>query len=280
MTPGQQLFARYAYAPNQLGYCGPADAAALFELGSSDSTGCSAVDITAIARRFSGAWPYAALLADLAGIDDPLDARVMRAYWTGSPLLGAVDRDAFSHRLVDYIATQAGQYWTHLNDELLPEVTATHAFHVFGVYPWSRLLTSGQPQQPLQVLDSCRIRWGRLISIDGDHLIVRSRHLSWDGVRLGLTAPERERVRCQIDGRGFAAEARPGDWLALHWDWVCERLTPREVLWLRYWTRWQLAATNTRLAGQAHQPAPDSVVIRSTGTTGQTAAMVRGSSRQ
>jgi len=35
---GAQLFARYAYPPNVLGYCGPADHLSLFEYGTSGVT--------------------------------------------------------------------------------------------------------------------------------------------------------------------------------------------------------------------------------------------------
>jgi Hydrogenase formation hypA family len=77
-TAGQRLFARYAYGPNHLGYCGPADSAALLELA---TTGRTTEDVESIAARFSGAWPYLCVLAELAGVDDPLDERVVRAYW-------------------------------------------------------------------------------------------------------------------------------------------------------------------------------------------------------
>jgi hypothetical protein len=242
-SSGQQLFARYVYAPNHLGYCGPAEAAALFELG---VTGRTDADITAIARRFSGAWPYAELLAELAGIDDPLDERVMRAYWTGDPLLDEVNRTVFGQKLLELFSSQAGHYWRHLTPELVPEAAPTHGFHVFGVYPWSRLLTAGSPE-PLRVLDNCRIRWGEVVGVDGEHVIARSRSLTWDGARLGL-APERdERVRMTVGGRGFVADPEPGEWLALHWSWVCNRLTAGELERLQRETHWQLQATNDRL---------------------------------
>ena len=47
-------------------------AAALAELASTGQTGA---DVRSIASRFSGAWPYLCVLAQLAGIDDPLDER-------------------------------------------------------------------------------------------------------------------------------------------------------------------------------------------------------------
>lgn len=243
-TEGEQLFARFAFAPNHLGYCGPAESATLFDLAVS---GHSDADVETIAQGFSGAWPYLALLAELAGIDDPLDARVVRAYWTGSPLLDGVDRDRFGVQLIDFIGSQAGHYWKHLSPELLPEATATHGFHVFGVYPWSRLLVIA-PQQPLKVLDSCRIRWGQVLAVEDEHVVVHSRHLTWDGCQLGLGAAAEERVRRSVDGRGFVRAPRPGEWLALHWDWVCDRLTAAERAELQRWTGWQLRATNLRLA--------------------------------
>ncbi len=72
---GPEMFARYAYAPNQLGYCGPPDLDAL--------TGGSVERIRAAARRFSGAWPYLRVLSALTGISDPLDYRLVESYWLG-----------------------------------------------------------------------------------------------------------------------------------------------------------------------------------------------------
>jgi hypothetical protein len=245
-SDGERLFARYAFAPNDLGYCGPAESATLFEVGAGGSAGA---DVEGIARRFSGAWPYLALLAELAGIDDPLDERVVRAYWTGGALLDVVDRGDFGIKLIEYLGARAGHYWQHLTPELLPEATATHGFHVFGIYPWSRLLAVS-PAQPLHVLDRCRIRWGQVVSAGADHVVVRSRLLTWDGCQLGLGAPAEERVRLTIGGRGFVADPVRGEWLALHWDWVCDRLAGPHRERLRRETGRQLRATNRRLAAE------------------------------
>ena len=245
---GERLFARYAYAPNDLGYCGPAEAAELFGLG---ATGKSARSIRPIAERFSGAWPYAELLAEAAGIEDPLDERVMRSYWTGGQLLDSIDRATFGAKLLDRFGSAAGHYWQHLSAALLPEAMPTHGFHVFGVYPWSRLLRDPAADTALQVLQNCRIRWGQVVGVDEDHVRVRCRLLSWDGVRLGLRAPTEQRVRLTVDGIGFVDAPRSGEWLALHWDWACEQLSAADLDCLRRWTAWQLRATNSRLAREA-----------------------------
>lgn len=250
---GAVLFARYAYAPNELGYCGPADAAALFELGVNGRTDA---DVASIAQRFSGAWPYASLLAELSGIGDPLDEQVMRAYWTGGELLDRIDHEAFAVKLLDYISSMAGHYWAHVTRDLLPEAAPTHGFHVFGVYPWSRLLLGDTTGQPLHVLDSCRIRWGQVVGSDKTHVLVRSQRLGWDGAQLTLESEAEELVRRVIDGRGFVGDPKPGEWLALHWDWVCDRLTELERDELESRTRRQLARTNERLARGGAPPEP------------------------
>ena len=242
-APGLVLFARYAYAPNELGYCGPAETQALFDLG---VRGDTTADIRSIARRFSGAWPYAELLAEMTGVADPLDEAVMRAYWTGGSLLDAVDNADFGTKLVERIGAEAGHYWGHLSSDLLPEAAPTHGFHVFGVYPWSRLLDE-VPEHALRVLDDCRIRWGEVTGIAGDHIDVLSQRLTWQGGRLALAAATAERVRYAVDGAGFATDLTVGDWVAMHWDWVCERLTADELRRLRDGTDWQLGVTNERL---------------------------------
>jgi hypothetical protein len=36
----------------------------------------------------------------------------------------------------------------------------------------------------------------------------------------------------------------PGDWCSLHWDWVCNRLEPAQVCFLRHYTQTQFSAVN------------------------------------
>lgn len=248
LASGAQLFARYAYPPNTLGYCGPADAAALLELA---ATGHTDADIVAVAHRFTGAWQYLTVLAELAEAASPLAEEVVRAYWTGGRLLDEVDRTVFGARLLQRVGAGAGHYWTHLDTNLLAEAMPTHGFHVFGVYPWTRLLAAGPADVPLQVLDSCRIRWAQIVAVDGPHAVVRASHLTWDQWQLGLGPEREERVRLTADGHALVADPQPGQWLALHWDCVCDVLTPAELACLRRWTDWQLGATNVRLTREA-----------------------------
>ncbi|MDT7552774.1 MAG: hypothetical protein QOI16_1310 [Pseudonocardiales bacterium] len=225
VSEGAALFARYADAPNALGYCGPPE-----------GIGTTEVEIRASARRFSGVWPYLQVLAGLTDTPDALDPRLVEAYWLGRDL--GIDREAFGRELLAVQGPRAGAYWTHLNADLLAEAAPDHGFHVFGVYPWSRLLAAGP--QPLQVLDSCRIRWGTVVGLDP--LTVSSPRLTWDGAQLGLGEP----TVGPITGGGGGAV---GDVVAVHWDRLVDVLTPEQTEVLAAGTLRRLELTNVRLHG-------------------------------
>lgn len=244
-TPGPVLFARYAYPPNELGYCGPDDHRALLEYGSAR---VSDPGLVALERRFTGPWPYLTLIAGAAGIDDAFDRRVVEAYWVGNDLLDRVPVTAFGDVLDERFRARAGRHWSHLAEAIPVGVVAHHSFHVFGVYPWVGLLESGRSEHPLHQLDRCRIRWGQVVSVDGDTVAVRSPLLAWDGTQLSLGPPELETVTRAVGGVGFVDDLRPGDWVSMHWHWVCDRLDRRQLAALRRYSLRQLDITNRRVA--------------------------------
>jgi hypothetical protein len=249
---GPRLFARFAYPPNERGYCGPADAPAL--LGHV-ATGEDEAGLRRLARDFQGAWPYLELIAGANGLTDPLDPRVVEAYWIGNDLLDRVRPAQLCRSLEDRFAGRAGRSLERLVAPAPAGASPHHAFHVFGVYPWVGLLRSGRVDEPLAVLDRCRIRWGRVLETDGDWAVVRSRPLVWDGRHVLLGAPRPERVRVAAAGLGLARSPGVGDWCALHWDWVCDVLGPARLAALQHYSARQLAVVNSRPV-----PAPAAVL--------------------
>lgn len=237
---GAEMFARYAYAPNALGYCGPPLGATLRD-GSVD-------DVRTAATKFSGAWPYLQVLARLTGIADPLDYRLVEAYWLGAGVGAALDPAAFIDELLAIIGPQAGRYWSHLNDELVAEAAANHCFHVFAVYPWSRLLGRGTDEHPLGVLDNCRITWGTVVSRDGADVDVSCSPLVWDGRALALSEPSTRRLDVWSDGYSAVPDVAAGDRVAVHWGRLCGRLQSGQLEALAEATARQLEVTNQRLA--------------------------------
>jgi hypothetical protein len=243
---GDVLFARYAFPPNELGYCGPD-----VLLRHATSAAVSTEEITRRARLFDGAWVYLELLAAAAGIADPMDARVVAAYWIGNDLLDAVDPHVFLATLRERFAGQLGGPVARRWRSMPPaHALAHHSFHVFAVYPWTGLL--GVRRDPaLSILDNCRIRPGTVTGVDGDRVLLRSRPLTWDGQRLGLGAERSESVRWTANGAAPGRPPAPGDVVACHWDWVCDRLTPDQATRLEACTAHQLDAAHEPGAGGA-----------------------------
>lgn len=237
---GPALFARYAYPPNALGYCGPADHAALRDAASDGADR----DLARLARQFGGAWPYLQLIAAANRLGDPLDRRVVRAYWVGNELLDRVSLALLGRSLDDRFRRVAGAGWARLADCVAGGAVPHHNLHVFAVYPWVGMLRAGRSGEPLRVLDQCRIRWGRVESVDGSLAVVWSRPLAWDGRSLSLGPARGELVRLTVGPRGVAGTLAPGDWVSMHWDWVCERLTGRDLRALTHYSAASMAAVN------------------------------------
>ena len=238
---GAVLFARYAYPPNELGYCGPdgawemLDPAAVSEIGRR-------------ARLFEGAWSYLELLAEAKGTDDPLDAEVVEAYWVGGDLLGLLDPGALVERLERCFAGQPGGTWR----EARQRAAAHHSFQVFEVYPWARLLLEGRPPGPaVEVLDRCRIRVGVVRDVAGESLTAMTRTLVWDGDDLAEGDAVLERARWSVDGRALMAPPAAGNLVALHWDWVCDVVSPEQALRMAALERARRVAVGLTIAGEA-----------------------------
>lgn len=242
--PGPLLFARYAFPPNELGYCGPSDSGQLLGYGTGRVADPA---LGALARQFSGAWPYLELIAGAVGIPDPLDRRVVEAYWVGNPLLDRIGVTALGNSMEERFRKLTGRQFGLLVEDAVAGGVPHHSFHVFGVYPWVGLLGDGRlADKALEVLDRCRIRWGRVESVAADRVVVRSRPLTWDGTVLGLGEPVAETARVAIDGSRFVDEIAPGDWVSLHWDWICDRLSAEQLANLRRYSLRQLEITNQK----------------------------------
>lgn len=240
MTPGPLLFARYAFPPNERGYCGPADHCALRGYG---MAGVTDSGLVRLAQAFTGAWPYLQLIAAASRIPDPLDARVVEAYWIGNGLLTGVGMTEFGALVDGAFRGRAGRGWAGIAATIPAGALPHHSFHVFCVYPWAGLLREGRTEPSLHVLDRCRIGWGQVVSApDGGTVVVRQRPLTWDGHALGLGQLVPRTV-----GAGFVAGLEPGDWVSLHWDSVCDRLTTRQLRALR-----RLTLRHMRVASLTH----------------------------
>jgi hypothetical protein len=240
-TPGPILFARYAYPPNRLGLCGPADAPSLHEGALAGADG----ELRELARGFEGAYPYLQLIADENGLSDPLDRRAVDAYWLGSDLSARVRPRAFHRNVADRFRDRMpNRDWRWLEAAVAGGSRPIHAFHVFDVFPRTGLLRGGASAPILTTMDACRIRWGTLLSTHGDQLVVSAPRLEMVDGALRIGTPRPETVTGWYDGAGLLGGATTGDPISLHWGWACDQLTPGQLDRLMRWTREALTIAN------------------------------------
>lgn len=223
MSDGLLRFARYAFPPNERGLCGPDRSS---ELAEAIRSGVDDPDVRRMAQGFDGAWPYLVLLGSRLAQGDPLDDRVVDAYWLGDPRGRAVGIASLGESLRDRFGGRSG--WSGLRDSIESGGWPTHAYHVFMVYPWIGLIRSGLVDPGIEVVDRCRIRSGRVLEVQDDTAIVVSDRLRWTGhsVEVGQDVTETVSI-LQNDGY-----LEPGALVSLHWSWVCERISARQHAWL------------------------------------------------
>lgn len=219
---GALLFGRYAFPPNQLGYCGPPDHQALLDYVAADAPDKGLVELE---RRFEGAFPYLLLIAQANGIADPFDERVVDAYWVGNSLLNKVEAGEFRDSLKERFGPRMNSRSFHwLTTKLESGARPHHNFHVFDVYVRGGLMKDERATIALDLMDSCRVSWGRVKEVDGDHLVVERQPLALVAGKLALGAPLPSRVTRQHGGQGFVGTPPAGTWVSIHWNWACDVL--------------------------------------------------------
>ncbi|GAT09859.1 hypothetical protein AU184_11095 [Mycolicibacterium novocastrense] len=234
---GSTLFGRYAYPPNELGYCGPADCGGASGLASH-------------AREFDGAWPYLTAIAEAVGASDAMADEVIGSYWIGGPALSKVDPD---HLLARLRASFTGQVTGMLGTvPATSDVLAHHSFHVFVVYPWVKFL-GRDADTAVGVMQACRIRWGTVTSVTGDRAEIASRPLQYEDGRLMLGDSRTERISWKRGEVSLAPVPQPGAVVSAHWNWICGTLTEEEAADLEVATQTTLDLVNSVL-GQGVSP--------------------------
>jgi hypothetical protein len=226
---GPLRFVRFASPPNRLGHCGPVASDGVGEYLHAPIDG----GFAELAAQFEGAYPYLQLLAGAAHRDDPLDADVVEAYWIGNDLLDRVGLLDFGNSIDARFRRRAGSAWSNI-DGSIAEGVAHHSYHVLHVTPWTGLMRRGVVDEPLRIVDQCCVSWAQVVDAGDGTPLVRRRPLVWSGSRLEFGEPVVEPVTSPIG-------VEVGDWVALHWGTVCERLNLQQLGWLRRTTLDQLA---------------------------------------
>ncbi|MFI5261769.1 MAG: DUF6390 family protein [Candidatus Limnocylindrales bacterium] len=237
-------FARFAYPPNALGYCGGDDAVGLLQ---HLAAGVVDPDLVRLCRAFEGAYPYLERIAAAASIAEPLDGRVVEAYWVGGDLLAQVAprdfHDDLDRRFRDRTARAE---WPWLAGKPAAGGLPHHSFHVLEVFPRVGLLRGGAADI-VPTMEQCLVRPARVTGVDDAQLAVMVRPLELHAGRLRLGAARPGSCRRRVRGLTVLPDVAVGDTVAIHWGWACDRLDDQRRIALERALARSLALANATI---------------------------------
>jgi len=222
----------YSLPSYSLGYCGPQDAEsrkALFDYASGKK-----VDeqiIRNIFEKFEAAYKYYQLIANKNSIADPLDEKVVEAFWVGNSLLDSVNEQDLKNLILTGF-TEPGllskKVATQRAGQVPKGAVPHHSFHVLILGA-----VTGRIKLQGELLDLCRIGWGRVVEVKEKKLKVKCRLLV-----VGKKYELGREVEKEIEwDPKIAPGVKVGDWVSFHWAQACEVLTDEEVKNLEYYTQ-------------------------------------------
>lgn len=239
---GLVLQAKYSFMPNRIGGCG-------IQGRTSDIFGYVIQDfadkgLEEILKTFEVAYPYVEFIAHANGISDPFNPKVVEAYWIGNELLEKVDKLKFYRWCHDRYKKKTDRKTLELLVGKVPMgALPHHSFHVFNSY------LRGHDFNPvIKYLNECRISSGKVIKIEGDKVEVLVRQITVGIKGLEFTEPKKRKVRTKLEDKGFVADLKAGDYVSIHWSWVCEKLTKKQAKNLEFYSKGQLALFNNAKA--------------------------------
>lgn len=236
---GVFLHAKHALMPNNLGYCGPDENSTILEHLHSSSSG---EDLLSTLKGFEAAYPFVKMIAESNG-RDPFDYEVTEAYWIGNKLLDNVEPSKFYRFSQNGPTTRmTAQDSKDLFRDLGTSAKPHHTFYVLGMYSRAK----GGPEvdkKLLELMDSCRISWGRVVGVNKKTLTVERPPLALDEGRLRLARPQRKEIVFDKEIRPFDT-VRKGDWVSVHWNFASEKLRAYQVRNLRSYTALDIQAAN------------------------------------
>jgi len=248
---GVLFHAKHAFMPNSLGYCGPDERGQI----QSDLEGNrSDEELIQTLQKFEAAYPFLKLIAKSSG-REIFDYSVPEAYWIGNRLLDLVpvsDFYSFSHHEIRGRDPEKVREVFRKLDGVAPP---HHTFYVMSTYATAAVpdgpnVTNEAKRKIAEVVDNCRISWGRVSKVGKDELKVVARRVNVNDGGLGLTRPAVRRVRYNPEVRPFGT-VRAGDVVSIHWNYACDVLTPRQAQNIAKYTDRDISLVNRLIKSKA-----------------------------
>jgi len=223
---GLDLHIKHIYMPNQLGFCGPDDKGLILEYLHSFKFDERLIDII---KRFEVAYPFLEFIAKATG-KFPFELKVPEAYWIGNELLDKISKEDFYRFIIDKFRVDKKETKNYDNP------IAYHTFYVLNIY-------SKPDKRVLELIDNCRISWGKVLEIKNDNLKIEYKPLSIKDGKFILADSKLKYVKFDPNIKDFK-NLRVGDWVSIHWNFACDILSKTNLNNIIKYTERSLKITN------------------------------------
>jgi len=247
---GALTCAAYAFPPNELKYCGPIDKTG--DLAGYREEKIEDDGLKNILTGFHTLYPYLSLIAYENNIRDPLDIRVVEAYWIGNKLLKKVAGKKLYEHFSDTLNLRkkiSKNDFSYLVGKIDDGAIPHHTFHVLNVFT-----RTGHQNivHTLETMDACRIGWGRVIKnpkseIRNPKLIIETQPLVLKNGKLALDKTVLKKIEFPSLGFRYSNFELLNKWVSIHWNTFCDILTDRQVRNLQFYTEKAIQLANNTL---------------------------------
>lgn len=240
---GKLLFARYALPPNLKKYCGGERTQELLYYVTHQSVDRG---INRLLEEFSVPPVYMQAIAADNAIKNTFDPRVVEAYWLGNRLLYRVKPQTIYKTVRERFGQQLNFKQNRWLKKKLPSgLAATHSFHVFEVHRQVGLLP-----RTVETMDRCRISWGKIVRINEaapPSARVSYRPLVLEKGQLILGQVKEKGIKIPQSDSTLSLKPTVGDVVSMHWNYLCDILSPQQVNYLHRFTRHHIHLANQTL---------------------------------
>lgn len=238
---GLLLCSRYALPPNWLQYCGGDNPQEILAYNQEQMADLGLVKLL---KEFQTMYPYLQMIAAANQIPNPLDYRVVEAYWLGNELLKNITKNSLYNFLIDDLLLKKkikSKHWQGLNDKIISNPLPHHSWHVFNVFTRTGHLAL---EHTVETMDNCKISWGKVLTVKTDKLIIETKSLVMTSHKLNCGPMIIKNISYQPTKTKII---QIGDLVSFHWNCYCDTITKQQALNLDYFTKQNLALANLTL---------------------------------
>lgn len=233
---GPRLAALYSLMPNRLGFCGSQKNSDQEKMRNFLLGDVSEKEARKILSKFEAAHAYYKLIARKNNIRDPLNKKVVEAYWLGNNLLEKVSVEDIQKMILrDFVKPNLLSRGVAIKRiaDIPKKSKAHHSFHVFILGS----VTGRVDFSDVKLQDICRPGWGKVVSIKNGKASVEYAPLIRKGKKIEFGRKKRKEINWdeKIVPGIFA-----GDWVSFHWNFLSQKLEKKDVKNLEKYTKQNL----------------------------------------